>query len=163
MSVSGCNCSSVSGSNGSTVTVCCPSPLPLRVYKYGGGGRSSGYANSLSDALHSAHSRPTFCKHRESGRAGLRNRRSQRYTCTCVRAIRFLGSILATARFIRSGSSSSTLFEGLHYVHLPASSTYDYIEHTQEMSLMNEASDALSIGPSTRFPVFNTCAWFIYV
>jgi hypothetical protein len=107
-------------------------PLTLHVYKYGGGGHSSGYASSLSNALHSAHSRPTFCEHTESGRAGLRNRRPQRYTCTGVRAIMFLGSVLATARFIRSGSSSSAPFEGLHYVHLPASSAYDYIEHTYE-------------------------------
>jgi hypothetical protein len=74
-------------------------PLPLRVYKYGGGGRSSGYANSLSDALHLVHSRPTFCEHRESGRAGLKNRRPLRYTCKGVRAIRFLGSVLVTAHF----------------------------------------------------------------
>jgi hypothetical protein len=74
-SVYGFNGSSVSGSNGATITAHCPSPLPLLVYKYGGGGRSSGYANSLSDALHSVHSRLTFCDHRESGRAGLRNRR----------------------------------------------------------------------------------------
>jgi hypothetical protein len=40
----------------------------------------------------------------ESGRVGLRNHRPQSYTCTGVRAIRFLGSILATARFIRSTS-----------------------------------------------------------
>jgi hypothetical protein len=50
-------------------------PLPLRVYKYEGGGHTSGYTNSLSDALHLAYSRPTFCEHRESGRADLQNRR----------------------------------------------------------------------------------------
>jgi hypothetical protein len=41
----------------------------------------------------------------ESGRAGLRNRHLQN-TCTGVRAIRFLGSVLTTARFIRSTSSA---------------------------------------------------------
>jgi hypothetical protein len=51
-------------------------PLPLCVYKYGRGGRSSGCANSFSDALHSAHSRPAFCGHRESGRVGLVVRRA---------------------------------------------------------------------------------------
>jgi hypothetical protein len=56
----------------------------------------------LSDALLSAHPRPTFCEHRESGRAGLRNRRPQSYICTGVRAIRFLGSVLATTRSVRS-------------------------------------------------------------
>jgi hypothetical protein len=74
--------------------------LPLCVYKYEGGGRSSGYANSLSNALHSAHSRPTFCEHRESGWEGLQNRCLQSYTCTGMRAIRFLGSVLATARSV---------------------------------------------------------------
>jgi hypothetical protein len=84
-------------------------PLPLRVYKYVGGGRSSGYANNHPDALHLAHSRPTFYKHRESERAGLRNRRPQRYTCTSVRAINFFGSVLATARFVRSTNANSVL------------------------------------------------------
>jgi hypothetical protein len=82
-----------------TVTVCSP---PSVLYKYRGGGRSSGYANSLSDTLHLAHSRHTFCEHRESGRASIRNRRPQSYTYTGVRAIRFLGSVLATARSVRS-------------------------------------------------------------
>jgi hypothetical protein len=45
--------------------VCCPSPLPLSVYKYGGGGRNSGYANSFSNVLHSAYFRPTFYEQRE--------------------------------------------------------------------------------------------------
>jgi hypothetical protein len=45
---------------------------------------------------------PTFCEHRESGRASLRNRCPQSYTCMGVRAIRFPGSVLATARFVRS-------------------------------------------------------------
>jgi hypothetical protein len=84
-------------------------PLPLRVYKYGGGGRSSGYANILSDALHTAHSRPTVCEHRESERVGLRNRRPKSYTCTGVRAIRFLGSVPATARSVRSTNDDPVL------------------------------------------------------
>jgi hypothetical protein len=93
-----------------TVIVHCPSPLPLRLYKYGGGGCSSGYANSLSDALHLAHFRPTFCEHKESGRAGLQNHRPQRYTCTGVRAIRFLGIVLTTARFVRSTRADPVLW-----------------------------------------------------
>jgi hypothetical protein len=44
-------------------------------------------------------------KHRECGRAGLRNRRPQRDTCTGVRVIRFLGSILVTTRFVRLTST----------------------------------------------------------
>src|SRR5688572_3810998 len=37
----------------------------------------------------------------ESGRAGLLNRRPHSDTCTSVQAIRFLWSVLATARFVR--------------------------------------------------------------
>jgi hypothetical protein len=60
-----------------------------------------------------------------------------------------------TARFIRSGSSSSAPFEGLHCVHLPASSLYNYIEHTHEMSRMNGATYVLSIDPSTGYFLFS--------
>jgi hypothetical protein len=65
-----------------------------------------------------------------------------------------LGTVLATARFISSGSSSSAPFEGLHCVHLPASSSYDYIEHAHEMSRVNGAIDALSIGLSAGYFLF---------
>jgi hypothetical protein len=133
------------------------------VYKHVGGGHSSYYTKNLSDALQSAHSRPTFCEHKESGRAGLRNRRPQRYTCTGVWAIRFLGSVLATARFIRSGSSSLVPFEDLHCVHLPASSLYDYIEHTHEMSRVNGATDALSIGPSALYFLFSILVHVLFL
>jgi hypothetical protein len=79
-------------------------------------------------------------------------------------AIRFLGSVLVTAHFIRSGSSSLASFEGLHCVHLSASSLYNYIEHTHEMSRVNEATDAMTIGPSIwYFLFFRTCACFISV
>jgi hypothetical protein len=143
---------SVSGSNGTSFLALMARSLvfvallpSMCMYKYEGGVRSSGYTNSLLDTLHSVHSCPTFCEHRESGRTGLRNCCPQRYTCTGVRAIRFLGSVLATAHFIRSGSSSSVPFKGLHCVHLPASSAYDYIEHTHEMSRVNGVINALSI------------------
>jgi hypothetical protein len=82
---------------------------PLLSVPYGGGGRSSSHVNSLSDALHSAHSHPTLCEHRESGRAGLWNRRPHSYTFTGVRTISFLGSILTTARSIRSTNADSVL------------------------------------------------------
>jgi hypothetical protein len=105
----------------------------------------------------------------ESGRAGLRNHRPQIYTCTGVRAIRFLGSVFATARVIcfvqllRSTSSrvdasccssSRRPFEGLHSVHLPAPTSYGYIEQTHEMSRVNGATGALSIGPSAGYTLF---------
>jgi hypothetical protein len=54
----------------------------------------------------------------------------------------------------RSSSSSLVPFEGLHCVHLAASTTYDYIEHTHEMSCVNGAIDALSIGPSSGYTLF---------
>jgi hypothetical protein len=50
-----------------------------------------------------------------------------------------------------SSSSSSAPFVGLHYVHLPASTAYDYIKHTHEMSRVNGATDALSISPSAGY------------
>jgi hypothetical protein len=62
------------------------------------------HENKLSYVLQTVYSCPTFCEHRVSGRAGLRNHRPHSYTCTGVRAIRVLGSILATARFVRSTS-----------------------------------------------------------
>jgi hypothetical protein len=117
----------------------------------------------ISRELQTTHSRPIFCEHRESGREGLRNHRPQRYTCTGVRAIRFLGSVFATARVICSSpsrvdacccSSSRRPFEGLHSVHLPAPTSYGYIEQTHEMSRVNGATDALSIGPSAGYTLF---------
>jgi hypothetical protein len=120
----------------------------------------------ISRELQTTHSRPIFCEHRESGRAGLRNHRPQRYTCTGVRAIRFLGSVFATARVICLSSSSPSRvdacycsssrrpFEGLHNVHLPAPTSYGYIEQTHEMSHVNGATDALSIGPSAGYTLF---------
>jgi hypothetical protein len=53
-----------------------------------------------------------------------------------------------------SSSSSPAPFEGLHCVHLPATTAYDYIEHTHEMSRVNEVTDALSIGPSAGHTLF---------
>jgi hypothetical protein len=64
-------------------------------------------------------------------RAGLRNHRLHSDTCSGVRAIRFLGSVSATARFFLVTADilffflgSSTFrwtFEGLHCEHRPAS------------------------------------------
>jgi hypothetical protein len=91
-----------------TITVCW-SPSS-RVY-IRGGETASGHDNSTrehttcSDALRTTHPRPTFCEHRQCGRAGLQNRCPQRDTCTGVGAIRFLGSVLVTARFVCSSSA----------------------------------------------------------
>jgi hypothetical protein len=50
--------------------------------------------------------------------------------------------------------SSRRPFEGLHVVHLSASTLYNYIKQTHEMSRVNEATDALSIGPSAGYTLF---------
>jgi hypothetical protein len=67
-------------------------------------------------------------------------------------------SVLATARSVRSTNTDPVLrswpFVGLHCVHLPASTAYDYIEHTHEMSHVNGATDALSIDPSAGYTLF---------
>jgi hypothetical protein len=43
---------------------------------------------------------------------------------------------------------------GWHCVHLPASTAYDYIEHTHEMSRVNRVADTLSVGPSAGYTMF---------
>jgi hypothetical protein len=43
---------------------------------------------------------------------------------------------------------------GSDCAHLPASTAYDYIEHTHEMSRVNGATNALSIGPSAGYIMF---------
>jgi hypothetical protein len=53
-----------------------------------------------------------------------------------------------------SSSSSSAMFVGLHCIHLRTLTAYDYIKHTHEMSRVNGATDALSIGPSTGYTLF---------
>jgi hypothetical protein len=73
----------------------------LTAYK-NGEGRALLEGQHLSHELQTIHSRPIFCEHRESERAGLQNRCPQRYTCTGVWAIRFLGSVFATAHVICS-------------------------------------------------------------
>jgi hypothetical protein len=101
----------------------------------------------------------------------------------CV-GIRFLGSVFATARVIRSTQRCFVYirfivvfpgrcvllflfrrpFERLHCVHLPTSTLYGYIEHTHEMSRVKGAIDALSIGPSAGyFMCFRIYACFIVV
>jgi hypothetical protein len=59
-----------------------------------------------------------------------------------------------------SSSSSPAPFERLHYVHLPTSTTYDYIKHTHKMSRVNGAIVALSIGPSVGYNLFFV---FVYI
>jgi hypothetical protein len=133
-------------------------PLPLRVYKYEGGGRSSSYMNRHSDALHLAHSYPTFCKHRESGKEGLRNRCPQRYTCTmCVRS-RFWG---AYSRLLASSARLALiLFFVVDVVWETALRTPAYIDfvrlyrtYTRDVSC-DRATDALSIGLSAGYILF---------
>jgi hypothetical protein len=80
------------------------------------------------------------------------------YRATLARVITFFGSVLATTRFVYSTKLIRFFVvgavQGLHCVHLSASTVYDYIEHTQEMSCVNGSTDALSIGPSAGYNMF---------
>jgi hypothetical protein len=75
-----------------------------------------------------------------------------------VRAIRFLGSVLATVRFVRPTNADLVLRRRRRLwdctTYLPASTTYDYIKHTHEMSRVNGATNAFSIGPSMGYTLF---------
>jgi hypothetical protein len=62
-----------------------------------------------------------------------------------------------------SGSSSSTLFEELHCIHLRASSLYDYIEHRHEMSRVNGATNALSIGSSVAYFLISILVYVLFL
>jgi hypothetical protein len=61
------------------------------------------------------------------------------------------------------GSSLLAPFEGLYCIHMPASSLYDYIEHTHEMSRVNGATDALSIGPSAGYFLFSILVHILFL
>jgi hypothetical protein len=140
--------------------------LPLlTIYKNWEGGLSSVIRDIISRELQTIYPRTIFCEHIESGRAGLRNRSSQRCTCTSVRAISdfweaysqlLSWSVPVLRRLPRFWRPS----EWLHDAHLPASTLYGYIEHTHEVSHVNGATDDLSIGPSVGYILFFV---FLYV
>jgi hypothetical protein len=128
-------------------------PPSARVY-IRGGEAASGHDNStrehtiFSDTLRTTHPRPTFCEHRQCERAGLRNRHPQRDTCMGVWAIRFLGSLLATARFVHSSSANQVPRRRRRsrnctaYICLRRLRTTTSNIHTR-MSRVNGATDAL--------------------
>jgi hypothetical protein len=97
---------------------------------------------------------PPFASKREWESRSLKSSSAEVHLHGCA-SDQVFGEVLATTRFIRFGSSSSAPFEGLHCVHLPASSVYDYIKHTHEMSRVNGVIDALSIGPSAWYFLFS--------
>jgi hypothetical protein len=114
------------------------------VYIYGGGETASGYDRAVHTYKHSR----TCCiqpiplspsASTESGRAGLRNRHPQRDTCTSVRAIRFLGSVLASSA--RPTLIRFLVADAVRVTALRTSTAYD-------------ATDALSIGPSAGYNLF---------
>jgi hypothetical protein len=117
--------------------------------------------NSLRRVANS-HSRPTFCEHRKCG--GSRPPKSpsaELHLHGCaddqVFGERTRDCSLCPLDQRWSGFSSPAPFEGLHCVHLAASTAYDYIEHTHkthEMSRVNGVTDALSIGPSAGYILF---------
>jgi hypothetical protein len=85
-------------------------PLPLRMHKYGGDGRSSGHTNNLSIALHSAIPVPTFASiKREWESRPPESPTAELHLYGCVGAQVFLGSVLVTARFVCSTSAGHVL------------------------------------------------------
>jgi hypothetical protein len=145
-----------------TVTVCWPPSA--RVYIRGGEAASGDdktvhtYEHSQMRCVQPIPVTPSAST--ESGRAGVRNHRPQRDTCTGVWAIKFLGSVLATARFVRSTSIDQVPRRRRHsrdctaYICLRRLRTTTSNTHTHEMSRVNGATDALSIGPSAGYTPF---------
>ena len=105
---------------------------------------------TVSGTLHIVIPVPVLCEHRVSERADLRNHRPQSYTCMGVWAIRFLGSVLATARFVRSTNVDQVPRRRRR----SASTAYDYVERIHEMSRVNRATGALNIGSSAGYTLF---------
>jgi hypothetical protein len=123
------------------------------MYKYGegGGGGSSGYIRTVSDALHSAYYCPTFCEIGEWESRPPKSPSAELHLHGCA-GDQVFGEHTRDCSLHPldqrwSSSSSLVPFEGLHCVHLPASTVYDYNEHTHEMSRVNGSTDVLSIGP----------------
>jgi hypothetical protein len=106
----------------------------------------------------SAHPRPTFCEHREWESRPPKSPSAERHLHGCagdqVFGERTRDCSPRPLDQHLSSSSSPAPFEGLHCVHLPVSTAYDYIEHTHEMSRGNGATDALSMGPSAGYILF---------
>jgi hypothetical protein len=73
-----------------------------------------------------------------------------------VWAIRFLESILAIARFVRSTNADqvSRCRCRSRDCTLSASTAYDYIKHTHKMSRVNGITDILVIDPSAGYTLF---------
>jgi hypothetical protein len=116
------------------------------------------HVRTFSDALRTTHPRPTFCEHREWESRPPKSPSAERHLHGCagdqVFGDRTHDCSLRPPDQRWSSSSSLAPFEGLHCVHLPASTAYDYIEHTHEMSRVNGATDAFSIGPSVGYNLF---------
>jgi hypothetical protein len=111
-----------------TVTVCWPPST--RVYIYGGGAASGDDStmNSLRRIAHS-HSRPTFCEHRVWKSMPPKSSSAERHLHGCagdhIFGERTRDCSLRPLNHHWSTSSALAPFEGLHYVHLTASTAYD--------------------------------------
>jgi hypothetical protein len=157
-----------------TVTIRWPPSAPVYIR---GGEAASGYERTyvhFSDALRTVHPRPTFCEHRECGRAGLQNRRPQRDTSTDVRAMRFLGSVLATARFVRSTSADQVPRRRHHswdctvYICLRRLCTTTSNIHTRCLVWMEPLMPWASVSPKSTICflylcIFYCCLLFMWV
>jgi hypothetical protein len=139
-----------------TVTVC---SLTLRVYKYGGGEMASGcaYEQSQTCCTQPILVPPSASKER----VGEQSSEIVVHIATLARVCAQLGFWGAYSRLLASPARPALIrflvaatVEGLHCVHLPAPTAYNYIEHTHDMSRVNGATDALSIGPSAWYIMF---------
>lgn len=136
--------------------------LLLTAYKNGEGGLFQ------SRELQTTHSRPIFCEHREWESRPPKSPTAEIHLHGCAGDQIFGERLRDCSRdlfvqLLRSTSSrvdacccssSRRPFEGLHSVHLPAPTSYGYIEQTHEMSRVNGATGALSIGPSAGYTLF---------
>ena len=103
---------------------------------------------------------PILCAYGELGEQAYETAIYIYDICSGVRAIRFLGSVFATARFFLvtadvfflGSSTSRWTFEGRHYVHLPAPTV---VRDFEQLTMSGTgATGALSMGPS---------AWYIFI
>jgi hypothetical protein len=147
--------SSISSSNGATVTVRCPSPLEgedaLPVTRAISHTRCKQHVlippSASTNRVGEQASEIAVCwgtHARVCGRSGF----SGGYSRLLASSVR-LAALRLLLLFIFQRP-----FEGLRGVHLSASTVYDYIEHTHEMSHVNRVTDVLSIGPSAGYFLF---------
>jgi hypothetical protein len=146
-----------------TVTIHSP-PLCVCIYTGRWGCFWWLHVRTFSNALRKARPRPTFCEHREWEGRPPKSSSIELHSHGCASDQVFgehtRDCSLRSFDQRWSSFSSPAPFEGLHCVYLPASTAYDYIDHTHEMSCVNGATNTLSIGPSA---VYNQFFVFVHI